>query len=868
MTTTERPRRGRGTAIGEGITWAARWSLRLALVALGITLIGWIVGQLWSIALPVIMAVIVATVLWPPTAWLRKHRFPPALAAATVLLAGIVVLAGVVALISTSVSGSIPQISASASTGVQAIQQWLSGPPLNLAQGQLDAALQTATQQLQASISSITTSVLTGVGSVASGVVTALITLVLAFLFVKDGPRFLPWLRKVAGEGAGGHVAEVLRRIWKTLTDFIRVQAIVALVDGVLIGIGLVVLGVPLAIPLAVLTFLGGFVPIVGAFVAGALSVLVALVSNGFTTALIVLAIIVAVQQLEGNILQPILQGRSLNLHAAVVLLAITAGSTLWGIAGAFLAVPVASAAAIVMRYLGERIATGSRAMRPRTARRSRSRPPTWWARPTPRSPAPRRSRAPTPPPRETARRPRVPTAGENGPPVRVGALTWADHLLRGRVAGAAGSSAPEEERDESSGGRFRRHRPDRSAVPGCAPTDRAAHADASWVGEPWPEPPPRSRGRRRAPWLLLLGLVVLGLVLWGFARHGSAGSAEPRWPASGTSGHGSPNGHPNGAPAGALSTAGGAPILPLAGAAGPGGELTALSGADVTGTSLQVLSAPTRPGSGSGTATPTGSGWRWRRPTGCRPRSAPVTSWTSRVSSSGTAPTSPRSTGSTPPRARPAHPAGRARPGAAGPDPPGRRAVTLTTEVPFELADDLEPVEMPEPVGRAGWRPVRVYLGSDHAGFDLKAHLIAQLTGLGHEAVDVGPATYDAADDYPPFCIEAARRTLADPDGLGVVIGGSGNGEQMAANKVPGIRCALAWSTETATLARQHNNAQVVAVGARMHTAEDATEIVLAFVGTPFSGEPRHERRIEQLAEYERTGVPPVLPPDQVPGA
>ena len=212
------------------------------------------------------------------------------------------------------------------------------------------------TTQLQRSISTITTSVLTGVGSVASGVVTALLTLILAFYFVKDGPRFLPWLRGVAGDGAGGHLAEVLRRVWKTLGGFIRTQAVVSLVDAVLIGIGLLILGVPLALPLAVLTFLGGFIPIVGAVVAGALGVLVALVSNGFTTALIVLVIIVAVQQLEGNVLQPMLQSRSLGLHAVVVLLAVTAGSTLYGIAGAFLAVPVVAAGAVVLRYLSERV--------------------------------------------------------------------------------------------------------------------------------------------------------------------------------------------------------------------------------------------------------------------------------------------------------------------------------------------------------------------------------------------------------------------------------------------------------------------------------------------------------------------------------
>ncbi|MHA6621479.1 AI-2E family transporter [Pseudonocardia sp. DLS-67] len=356
MTTSDAPRRGRGTAIGEGITWTARWSLRLILVAGGVVLIWLLIGALWSIVMPTVLAVILATMLWPPTAWLRRRRFRPALAAATVLFAGMVVLAGLVTLITTSVVGSIPEITLSATRGIQAIQQWLSGPPVNLAQSQLDAALQTATAQLQQSVSTITTSVLTGVGSVASGVVTALLTLVLAFLFVKDGPRFLPWLRALAGDGAGGHLAEVLRRIWNTLGDFIRVQAFVALVDGVLIGLGLVVLGVPLAIPLAVLTFLGGFIPIVGALVAGALSVLVALVSNGFTTAMFVLVLIVLVQQLEGNVLQPYLQGRSLRLHAAVVLLAVTAGSTLYGIAGAFLSVPVVAAASVVVRYLGERI--------------------------------------------------------------------------------------------------------------------------------------------------------------------------------------------------------------------------------------------------------------------------------------------------------------------------------------------------------------------------------------------------------------------------------------------------------------------------------------------------------------------------------
>jgi predicted PurR-regulated permease PerM len=187
-------------------------------------------------------------------------------------------------------------------------------------------------------------------------VVTAVLVLVLTFLFIKDGPAFLPWLRRETGPNIGGHLTEVFSRSWKTLGDFIRVQALVSFVDAFFIGLGLVLLGVPLAAALAVLTFFAGFIPIVGALAAGTLAVLVALVSNGPTTALIVLAIIIVVQQVESNLLQPMLQGRSLNLHAAVVLLAVTAGGTLFGIIGAFLAVPLAAVTAAVLRYMSEQI--------------------------------------------------------------------------------------------------------------------------------------------------------------------------------------------------------------------------------------------------------------------------------------------------------------------------------------------------------------------------------------------------------------------------------------------------------------------------------------------------------------------------------
>jgi ribose 5-phosphate isomerase B len=155
----------------------------------------------------------------------------------------------------------------------------------------------------------------------------------------------------------------------------------------------------------------------------------------------------------------------------------------------------------------------------------------------------------------------------------------------------------------------------------------------------------------------------------------------------------------------------------------------------------------------------------------------------------------------------------------------------------------------------------MRVYVGTDHAGFELKNALVAHLREQGHDVVDVGAHAYDPQDDYPGYCIETGRRVVADDGSVGVVIGGSGNGEQIAANKVRGVRAALTWNTDTATLARQHNNANVVSIGARMHDESTAIGLVEAFLGTPFSHDPRHQRRIDEVAGYEAEPAPPGLP-------
>lgn len=260
--------------------------------------------------------------------------------------------------------------------GIQRLREWAAGPPLNIGEDEISGALDTAMARVQDSVGSMVTAVATGVGTAFSGLVTAFLALFLMFFFLKDGPRFVPWLTRQLPGRLAVDVPVVVERSWYTLGAFVRSQAFVGILDAVLIGLGLWILDVPLVLPLAVLTFVSAFVPIVGALFAGLVAVLIALVSNGVTDALIVLAVIVVVQQLEGNVFQPMIQSRGLGLHAAVVLLAVTLGGSLAGIVGSLLAVPVAALVAVVWNYL-----------RSSSARTARNRNPT--RRPPP-SPSPR----------------------------------------------------------------------------------------------------------------------------------------------------------------------------------------------------------------------------------------------------------------------------------------------------------------------------------------------------------------------------------------------------------------------------------------------------------------------------------------------
>lgn len=346
----------RSVLIGLGGRWVTDWALRLAILLVAGWLVSRIGGALWVGILPILLALIVSTVLWPPTGWMVRHRVPKTLASLLSIIASLGLVSGVVALIAPSIVEQSVQLADQTSEAITQVQDWLRGPPLNIRDEQLDGVLEQLSSTLQDRGDQIASGVFSGVSAVGSFVITLVLVLVLTFFFIKDGPRFLPFVRRISGRTAGRHLTEVLTRAWNTLGGYIRAQAIVSFVDAVLIGLALVILGVPLAWALAVITFIAGFIPIVGAFTAGALAVLIALVANGFTTAIIVLVVIILVQQLEGNVLQPIVQSRAMNLHPGVILLGVAAGSTLFGIIGAFLAVPLLAVLAVALRYINEQI--------------------------------------------------------------------------------------------------------------------------------------------------------------------------------------------------------------------------------------------------------------------------------------------------------------------------------------------------------------------------------------------------------------------------------------------------------------------------------------------------------------------------------
>jgi predicted PurR-regulated permease PerM len=301
--------------------------------------------RLQLVVVPVIVALFLTAMLLPPVDWLRDRGWPSAAATAAVLLAAVLGLAGAGYLLAVQVIPQLGQLSGQVSDSVDELQDWLISGPLGLSQAQLLNLLEQGQQELQARSDMLVQRALGWTTLLLELVAGAVFAVVLAFFFLKDGPGTVDAAMARVGGDTGRRVRAAGRRAWETMGGYLRGVAVVGVVDGTLIGLALVLLGVPLALPLAVLTAVGAFFPIVGAVTAGALAALVALVSKGPVTALVVVGVTVLVQQLEGNLLQPVVMGRSLDLHPVVVMVALSVGAILGGIVGAFLAVPVVAVA-------------------------------------------------------------------------------------------------------------------------------------------------------------------------------------------------------------------------------------------------------------------------------------------------------------------------------------------------------------------------------------------------------------------------------------------------------------------------------------------------------------------------------------------
>lgn len=322
-------------------------------IAGAVTVAVFVVFQLRLVVLPVVFALFLTTILQPPKNWLRRRGLPGALATAIVMLMSIAALGGLLMLVGPPVADEVGELGVSVREGAQQVSGALAEGPFGITEADVDSTIDSVVNTVRENTGAITQGVLSGAVILVEVIAGLLLVVVLLFFFLKDGERIWFW---VVDQFPAGRtrvdVSELGLRAWGTLVGYIRGLVIVATVDSVLIGTGLAIVGVPLVLPLAVLTFFSAFFPLVGAFTAGLIAALVALVSNGLVAALIVVAIITAVQQIEGDVLYPVVVGRAVRLHPVAILLAITAGGVLAGILGALLAPPFTAVAWTVISYL------------------------------------------------------------------------------------------------------------------------------------------------------------------------------------------------------------------------------------------------------------------------------------------------------------------------------------------------------------------------------------------------------------------------------------------------------------------------------------------------------------------------------------
>ena len=330
----------------------AAWSWRLLVILTAAGLVLYLLILLKVIVVPVIVALFLATLLVPMVAWLEGRGWSHLPAVLAVFLGAVVLLVAIVAGLVPLIGNELDTLRERADEGIQEVQAFIASRPFGLSEEDLNGYLEQARAWFSENSSGLTQGAVRGATLVGEVITGLILCLFLTFFFVKDSERFTRWILDFVGAGRAGHLREIGHRSATAVSGYLRGQATVGLVDAVFIGIGLVIVGVPLVVPLAFLTFVAAFLPLVGAFAAGALAALVALVTKGFTAALIVVGITVLVQQLEGHLLAPLLLGRAVSLHPVVIILALAAGAILGGIIGAFLAVPIAAVVTAVGTYL------------------------------------------------------------------------------------------------------------------------------------------------------------------------------------------------------------------------------------------------------------------------------------------------------------------------------------------------------------------------------------------------------------------------------------------------------------------------------------------------------------------------------------
>lgn len=331
---------------------AIAWRVLAIVAAVAITV--YALAYLRVVVLPVIIAILLSTVLRPPTRWLARRHFSDGLAAATVMVVAIVLLASAVALAGAAVARQFSDLADSVQDGAREAGDALAQPPFNLSKADIREKIDESVDKLSESSSELTGGALHGAVLVGEAFTGFIITVLLLFFFLKDGPGIWRWVVETCGGRQRRRLDELARRCYAALSGYVRGLVLVGVVDASLIGLGLLILGVPLVAPLMLLTFFGAFVPLIGAFFAGLAAVLIALVSGGLGTALIVLGLVIAVQQIEGHLLYPIIMGRTVNIHPIAIILALAIGGILAGIIGVFISVPIVTVAATALHYLRE----------------------------------------------------------------------------------------------------------------------------------------------------------------------------------------------------------------------------------------------------------------------------------------------------------------------------------------------------------------------------------------------------------------------------------------------------------------------------------------------------------------------------------